>query len=74
MATWVEFANERAQLRVRQVKPSRERSTSVVLAGQDAPRVSGYPRVVRDGRDLVFVWTESMGGTQQVQAAIGKLK
>ena len=73
VATWVEFANERAQLRVRQVKPSRERSSSVVLAGQDAPRLSGYPRVVRDGSDLVFVWTESMGGTQQVQAAIGKL-
>ena len=74
VATWMEFANERAQLRVRHVKPSRERSAAVVLAGQDAPRVSGYPRMVRDGRDLVFVWAESMGGTQQVQAAIGKLK
>ena len=74
LVTWVEFANERAQLRVRQVKPSGQRSTSVVLAGQDAPRVSGYPRMVRDGSDLVFVWTESTGGTQQVQAALGKLK
>lgn len=73
VATWVEFANERAQLRVRQVKPSRERSASLVLAGQDTPRVSGYPRVVRDGNDLVFVWTESTSGTQQVQAAVGRL-
>jgi hypothetical protein len=89
VATWIEFANERPstsargalsevegrnQVRVRQVKPSRERSTSVVLAGNGEPRVSGYPHVARHGSDLVFVWSESAGGPQQVKAAIGKVK
>ena len=70
VATWVEFANERSQVRTRQVKPSGERSTSVVLAGQGEPRVSGYPHVARIGNELVFVWSESAGGTQQLKAAI----
>lgn len=74
VATWIEFANERTQVRVRQVKPSRERSASVVLAGEGEPRVSGYPHVARYGNQLVFVWSESAGGSQQVKAAIGTLK
>lgn len=77
VASWVEFASERAQLRVRQVKASGERTTPVVLAGQGEARVSGYPRIGRNGSDLIFVWTES-GGTgpasQRVASAIGRLQ
>jgi hypothetical protein len=72
-ASWVEFANERAQFRVRQVKATRERSLSMVIAGAGAGRVSGYPRLARSGRDLVFAWTESGGpGSQQVKTALGR--
>ena len=74
IATWLEFANERNQVRARQVKPSRERSTSIVLAGEGEPRVSGYPRVARYGNEIVFVWSESTGGPQEVKAATGSLK
>jgi hypothetical protein len=74
MATWLEFANERHQVRARQVKPSGERSTSVVLAGEGEPRVSGYPHVARYGEQIVFVWSESAGGPQQVKAAVGSLR
>jgi hypothetical protein len=76
VATWVEFANERAQLSVRQVKPSRERSKAVVVAGASDRRVRGYPRLARAGKDLVFAWTESGDGPgpQQIKAAVGKMK
>jgi len=74
VATWLEFAGERTQARVRQVKPSRERSASVVMAGQSEPRVSGYPHIARHDGDLVFVWSESTNGSQQLKAAIGMLK
>ena len=89
VATWLEFTNERpstsargalsevegrTQVRTRQVKPSRERSPSVILAGEDEPRVSGYPRVARYGNEIVFVWSESAGGPQQVKAAVGSLR
>ena len=75
VATWVEFANERSQLRARKVQASGERSKAVVLAGEGEARVSGYPRLAKRGTDLVFAWTESSGpGTQQVKTAVGKLK
>jgi hypothetical protein len=74
-ATWVEFANERAQFRTRKVLSSGERSAAVTIAGEGEARVSGYPHLSRRGADLVFAWTESSGpGTQQVKAAVGKLK
>lgn len=76
-ASWVEFSNQRAQFRVRQVKPSRERSKPIVIAGEGEGRVSGYPHLARRGSELVFAWTESGGGgaaSQRVQAAIGTLK
>ena len=74
VATWLEFAGERTQVRTRRVQPSRERSASITLAGVGEPRVSGYPHVARSGNELVFAWSETMGGPQQVKAAIGILK
>ena len=75
VATWVEFANERSQFRARKVQPSGERSKAIVIAGEGEARVAGYPRMVKRGADLVFAWTESSGpDTQQVKAAIGRLK
>jgi hypothetical protein len=76
VATWVEFANERAQLRARQVSGSGERSAAATLAGADERRLRGYPRLVRNGNDLVLAWTESGDGPgpQQVKSAIGRLQ
>ena len=77
VASWVEFANERSQFTVRIVKPSRERSQPVVVAGAGEGRVSGYPRMSRQGADLVFAWTESAGtgsGSQQLKTALARLK
>ena len=75
MATWVEFANERSQFRARKIQASGERSKAIVIAGEGAARVSGYPRLAKRGTDLVFAWTESSGpGMQEVKAAVGRLK
>jgi len=76
VATWVEFANERAQLSVRQITPSRERSNALVIAGAGDRRVRGYPRLARAGKDLVFAWSESGNGPgpQQIRTAVGRLK
>jgi hypothetical protein len=76
VATWVEFANERAQLRARRVNASRGRSAAATIAGADERRVRGYPRLSRSGNTLVFAWTESGDGPgpQEVKTAIGSLK
>jgi hypothetical protein len=76
LATWVEFANERAQLRARHINAPRERSAAATIAGAGDRRLRGYPRLSRNGNTLVFAWTESGDGPgpQEIKAAIGKLK
>lgn len=77
VASWVEFANQRAQLRIRQLKPSGERSTPVTIVGTGEGYVSGYPRLARSGDEVILAWTESASGNvseQQVKAAAVRLK
>jgi hypothetical protein len=75
-ASWVEFVNQRAQLRIRQVKSSGDRSDAVVLAGTGEGYVSGYPRLARQGADLVLTWAETTSDgvrSQQVKAAVARI-
>ncbi len=73
VATWVEFANERSQFRMRRIEPSGTRSAAITISGNS--RVSGYPRVARSGNELVFAWTEGAEseGMQRVRGAVAKL-
>ena len=78
VATWVEFADRRARLRLRRLEASGGRSSPVDVAGMGAGYVSGHPRVARVGTELVLAWTESSGegsdGTdQQVRVATAVL-
>jgi hypothetical protein len=73
-ATWVEFTDARARLRVRRIEPSGTKSAPVEIAGAGAGHVGGQPRIARAGNDLVLAWTESQsegdeGPGQQVQVA-----
>jgi hypothetical protein len=58
-ATWIEFAEGKAQFRMRRIRPSGERSAAVTVAGLSANRASGYPRMAQSGAELIFAWTES---------------
>jgi hypothetical protein len=57
-ATWIEFANQQAQLKVRRVEPSGARSEATKVTA-DGVRPTGVPRVARVGEELLFAWTES---------------
>jgi hypothetical protein len=72
VATWVEFADGRSQFRVRRVESSGTRSAAINVTDG---RVSGYPRVARSGRDLVFAWTEGIEGegALRVKGAVARL-
>jgi hypothetical protein len=76
VATWLEFADQRAQFSARRVKPSGERSTPIVIAGAGDRRVRGYPRLARAGGDLIFAWTESGDGPgpQEVKTAVATIR
>ena len=58
-ATWIEFADGKAQFRMRRVTTTGERSPAVTVAGLTANRTSGYPRMAKSGEELIFAWTES---------------
>lgn len=78
-ATWVEFADQRGQFRMRRIEPSGAKSAPVTVAGVEGSRTSGIPRVARRGSDLVFAWTESAAGsgesdsTFQVRTAVASV-
>lgn len=75
LATWIEFAEQRAQLRARRVQPSGARSAAVTVASIAGSRASGYPRVARHGNELVFAWTENQDGRgdMRVRTATARL-
>jgi hypothetical protein len=59
VASWVEFADMRSRLRVRRIEASGAKSAPVEIAGARGARVSGVPRLVRVGNELLVSWTES---------------
>lgn len=79
VATWVEFADGRAQFRMRRLVPSGAKSTAITLAGVQGSSTGGFPRLARHGSELVFAWTESAQTgegserTQTVHTAVARL-
>jgi hypothetical protein len=73
LATWIEFADQRAQFRAREIRPDGTRSAPVTVAGIAGSRASGYPRVASHGREMVFAWTETAAAGSQVKTAIGTM-
>lgn len=75
VATWVEFANQRGQFRMRRVERLGTKSPAIVIAGASGGRVSGVPRLARFGNQLVFAWKETPanGGSGLVKTAMTTL-
>jgi hypothetical protein len=61
VASWVELADRRAQLRFRWINSSGARGPTQTVAGLGTERTSGYPRLARRGHELIFAWTDSDG-------------
>ena len=73
LATWIEFADQRAQFRARRIERNGTRSAPVTIAGIAGSRSSGYPRAAVANGEVVFAWTESTeGGSLQVRTASAK--
>ena len=67
--SWIEFAKERSQFKVRRIEPDGGRSAAVTIAGAGFPRVAGHPRLAQVGDELLFAWTETTGGGSRVRTA-----
>jgi hypothetical protein len=74
VALWIEFADQKSQVKLRLVDPSGARSPAISVAALSDSRASGYPRIARHDNDLLFAWTESAGeGAQAVKTAMAQL-
>ena len=73
LASWIEFADERAQFRVRRVGPSGTKSPSMTVSDLVGTRASGYPRMATHGDEVIFAWTESDNGRTQVRTAVARV-
>jgi hypothetical protein len=70
---WIEYADGRAQFRVRRVTASGRLSPSVTISSLASSRASGYPRLGRIGGELLFAWTETEGGSAKIRTASAQL-
>ena len=72
--SWIEFASQRSQFKVRQVESSGTRSTATSVAGAEDGRVAGNPRIAQGRDELVFAWTETSNGASRVRTARAALR
>jgi hypothetical protein len=70
--TWIEFANQRSEFRIRRADRSGSRSPSLAVSSIASGRSSGYPRMARRGNELIFAWTEP-GDVSQVRTAVARM-
>ena len=70
VATWVEFAEKHGQFRARRIEPSGSRSAPITIAAVSSSGSSGFPRMGRQGDEIVFAWTESVSGDASDEKAL----
>jgi hypothetical protein len=73
VAAYMEFADQRAQFRVRRILPDGTKSAPITVAGMSGTRSNGYPRMVLHGGELVFAWTEHDGKAPVVRTATAQV-
>jgi hypothetical protein len=55
--SYIEFADRRAQFRVRRIDRTGARTAPVTISALEGGRANGYPRMAFDGSALVLAWT-----------------
>jgi hypothetical protein len=74
IASWIEFADRKAQFRVRRIERNGARSPAITISGLAGGRASGYPRIAAHAGELLLAWTEAADGRSQVVTAAARLE
>lgn len=81
LVSWIEHARGHAEFRLRRIERSGARGEAVSVAPLSATRTSGYPRIARQGNELVFAWVDVArgepdvaDGTRRVRTAVARLE
>ena len=70
VVTWIEFANQHSQFKVRRIEQGKRPGAAVAIAEAGGTR---YPRIARSGNDILFAWTETENGSPRVRTARASL-
>jgi hypothetical protein len=72
VASYIEYANQRAEFRFRRIERSGAKSSPMTVTAIASTRSSGYPRMAVHGDELIFAWIapDSPGG---VRTALARL-
>ena len=81
LVSWIEYEGGQAEFRLRRLDRSGGRGDAVSVAPLSATRTSGYPRIARQGNELVFAWVDVArgepavaDGTRRVRTAVARLE
>lgn len=72
LVSWIENADEGAEIRVRRVYPDGTLEASSVVAATSASRASGVPRITRNGNAVYIAWTKA-GTPLSIRTAVATL-
>ena len=70
LVSWVELSGKDAQVVARQVYQDGRMGMPETLVRIDPSRLSGFPRMVRRGDDVLIAWTEGDAKSRHVQATV----
>jgi hypothetical protein len=68
IASWVEYAAGKTDLRLRRIDRTGARSPGQNIVGISGGRASGFPRMVRQDDELIFAWSQSASANDEVGA------
>lgn len=74
LVSWVELADDHAQLKLRQVYRDGRMDMPETLVRVDPSRLSGFPRMARRGDDVLIAWTEGDAKARRVRAEVRRVK
>jgi hypothetical protein len=81
VASWIEHATGKAELRLRVIDRSGTKSAPVTVAPMRVDRSNGYPRLAYARGELIVAWTESVpatppatGNALRVRTAIARMR
>jgi hypothetical protein len=68
VASWVEYAEGKTDLRMRRIDRTGARSQAQNIVAVSGGRASGFPRMVRREDELIFAWSESASANDEAGA------
>lgn len=73
VVSWMEYAGDGADIRLRRVRPDGRPENSHTLARSSVDRASGFPAIASNGHEVLVAWTE-IGDPSRVRAASLRLE